>query len=164
MTETLTADEVREFRAMKDAWPAVQDALKMGTSDSPTRDGHAHRDNVIREQGSGAPTHVAKQGTLYWDKTGKIQYVNSSGSTVWAEQSSGGAAGIHAMQSTTHSDVINSPGANIGEVMRFISGFWIPFPPNSHGVHFTNALATAAVPFRLVIPLGSDRQGQVHFA
>lgn len=158
MPETLTAEEVREFRAMKDAWPQIQAALRMGTADIAARDGHAHRDNVIREQGSGAPTHVAKQGTLYWDTTGKIQWVNSSGSTTWAEQAAGGASGIHTMQSTTHSDVLNSPGANIGDVMRFIAGFWIPFPPSSHGAHPSTADITSAAKYEIYLSFGSERE------
>ena len=149
MTETLTEDEIREFRAMKDEWAQMQAALKMGTSDRPTRDGHAHRDNVIREQGSGAPTHVAKQGTLYWDTTSKVQYVNSSGSTTWAEQSSGGAAGFHTIIGATHTDTSGTP--SLLDLFTFTAiggGQWVPLAPDLHGAHFTNALAIAAVPYR----------------
>ena len=150
MPETLTEDEIREFRAMKDAWPQMQAALKMGTSDRPTRDGHAHRDNVIREQGSGAPTHVAKEGTLYWDSTSDVMHVNSSGSTTWAEQSSGGAAGQHNIISTTHSDSSQVGAPAIFDVLTFVATQkWVNLPPDVHGAHFTNALAIAAVPYRV---------------
>ncbi len=158
----LTEEEVRDLRAIKDAWPQVQAALKMGTSDRPTRDGHAHRDNVIREQGSGAPTHVAKQGTLYWDSVNTSMYVNSTGGATWVEQASGGAAGTHTMAGDTHTDTANVL-ANNGDLLQIQTGIWVPRAASSHGNHpatYTDANARAAAKYAIYIPLGSDTLGE----
>ncbi len=158
MPETLTADEIRDVRAMLDERPRTQAALKMGTSDRPTRDGHAHRDNVIREQGAGAPTHVAKEGTFYWDTTSKVQYVNSNGSTTWAEQASGGAEGAHTLHGLSHSDVSNLVTPASGHVLVHTGTGWVSAPADIHGTHFTDALARAAVPYEIYLSFGSERE------
>ena len=107
MPEMLTAEELREFRAMKDAWPAVQDALKMGTTLQSSYDGHLHRETVIQERGAGAPTHTAKQGTIYIDDTNDQFYFNTDGSTGWQNVGGGGVAGQHTIltgPTGTHTD------------------------------------------------------------
>jgi hypothetical protein len=42
MPETLTAAEISEFRAMKEEWPEIQAALRMGSERLSSYDGHLH--------------------------------------------------------------------------------------------------------------------------
>lgn len=38
---------------------------------------------VVISKGAGAPTHVALEGTKYWDSTNNKEYTNNDGSTGW---------------------------------------------------------------------------------
>ncbi len=180
MPETLTADEIREFRDMRAAWPQVQAALKMGTSLTSSYDGHMHREMVIQEHGSGTPVHTAKQRTLYWADTAKKLFMNNDGATSWTEVGGGGVSGTHTMltgTSGTHTDTDSAVVLIRGDMFVVSSnGLWdrLRFDISGHGtdailgtinssdpawVNFTDK-AIAAVPFQNYIPFGAVEGGQ----
>lgn len=42
-----------------------------------------NRRAVIVNKAAGAPAHTAAEGTLYWDSTANVLYVNNNGATSW---------------------------------------------------------------------------------
>lgn len=47
----------------------------------------------IANRGSGAPSHTAPEGTMYWDHTNNKLYINNDGSTNWTEIGASGTTG-----------------------------------------------------------------------
>jgi hypothetical protein len=58
--------------------------------------------------GAGTPSHSAKEGTPYWDKTNNILYVNNNGSTGWT------AVGSSALATKEAAGTLFSPFDTIG--------------------------------------------------
>ena len=38
---------------------------------------------LVANKAAGAPTHTALEGTLYWDSTANVMYVNNNSATAW---------------------------------------------------------------------------------
>ena len=98
--------------------------------------------------GLGAPTHVAPEGTEYWDKTNDLYYINNDGATGWTNiaGSGGGHTEDHSHDGTPTQKLL---AANTHETPS----------ANTHHTKYADAEALAAVPFLFYIPLGSAEDG-----
>ena len=82
---------------MGDLFPADVPLAEIGQ-------GHPHLRAVQIDEGT--PTHAAREGTPYWDKTNNKFYVNSDGGTTWTEMAAGGGSGHNILDASRHTDSV----------------------------------------------------------
>ena len=93
---------------------------------------------ILPQVGAGTPSHTAPEGTMYWDSTNNLFYVNNNGATAWTAVGSGSAAPVDATYLTTTANgtltnevvVGATPGGELG-------GTWAS--PTVDGTHSGSA-------------------------
>jgi hypothetical protein len=80
-------------------------------------EGHLH--SLIPQAGAGTPTHVAAEGTPYWDITNDLAYINSDGAATWQARF---PQGFTFASATLASDVFALSGATVGYLISAESG------------------------------------------
>lgn len=105
---TVEDDVANLRRKLGDAQALNRQALDAALTHTRT-----HKDVVV---GLGAPTHQAPVGTLYWDDTNNVFYVNNSGGQSWTSIG-GGSAGDHVfLDGSVHTDTV-AQGATRGSLI-----------------------------------------------
>ncbi len=105
---------------------------------------------------SGVPTHVAEEGTPYWDTASNNAYVNNNGLTGWTQLTTGSVSGDHTIltgPSGTHTDTASAVTLSAGDMQVANDGatkLWdrLALDGSGHGEHAVLGKATtsAALP------------------
>ncbi|MCJ2530808.1 MAG: hypothetical protein LN413_00605 [Candidatus Thermoplasmatota archaeon] len=90
---------------------------------------------IVCQTGAGAPTHSDAEGTLYWDTTNNIFYVNDDGATAWTLVGPGGGA-AHTLDSATHTDVA-AITEGVGDILVWNGTNWVDLNVGTDGLQLT---------------------------
>lgn len=90
---------------------------------------------IIVQTGAGAPTHSEAEGTVYWDTTNNILYVNDDGATAWTLVGPGGGA-AHTLDSATHTDVA-AITEQAGDLLVWNGTNWVDLNVGGDGTQLT---------------------------